>query len=753
MADDTIDVKLGLKTDGMAAKAKAAGKEAGDSVGKGIDDGTKQGTGSATHSLETFGTVAKGVAVASVAAFTAVAGAVGFVGTKALESYASYEQLVGGVDTLFKDASGTVQAYAANAYKTAGLSANDYMQQVTSFSASLIKSLGGDTAAAADLGNVAMTDMSDNANKMGSNITDIQNAYQGFAKQNYTMLDNLKLGYGGTQEEMQKLLDHAEELTGTHYDLGNFGDMVSAIHAVQTEMGITGTTAAEAASTIEGSVNSAKGAWENWLTGLGNENADMSALTTQLLDAVSAVVQNVAPRIQQIGQTLVAALPGALAGISEKLTPVLAEAVSSAWNAAVAILAGAGITLPQIDASQVIDTINTISSNLQSMWSSVAPTVSGAANLVSGALQIMASNMDQVLQLLIPLAAGFAFFKTSMAIVGIIDGVKNALTAFKTAQNAATVAQAALNAVVNANPFVLVGTLIAMLIAAIITLWLTNEDFRNAVLAAWAAIQAGAAEIWGAIVNFFTVAVPEAINNMLTFFAALPGNIANFLAGVVLAVATWYVSMVSYALQTGLDFLNNIVSFFSSIPGSVAGFLGSVISTVGGFVGDMASGALQAGQQFASNLLDTISKIPGQVYSIGSDIVQGIINGISDFVGGIGDALWGGISSSIDWVKGLLGIHSPSTLMYDLIGVNIGKGAALGVPAGWKEEDPFGALRKDISLGIDSLKFRVAGSSVGKTVSAGKTIVQNFATKVVRADSDLYTAAPIIYRNAQREAR
>ena len=203
----------------------------------------------------------KGAAVAA-AAVAGVAAAAELVGTMtdSLWAYADYEQLVGGVDTLFKESSDKLQEYAANAYKTAGMSANQYMETSTSFAASLIQSLEGDTAKAADYANMAISDMSDNANKMGTAMESIQNAYQGFAKQNYTMLDNLKLGYGGTKEEMARLLADATAISGIEYDMSSYADVVDAIHVIQTEMGITGTTAAEASMTISGSIASAQAA-------------------------------------------------------------------------------------------------------------------------------------------------------------------------------------------------------------------------------------------------------------------------------------------------------------------------------------------------------------------------------------------------------------------------------------------------------------------------------------------------------------
>ena len=217
-----------------------------------------------------------------------------------VSKYADFEQLIGGVETLFKDSADKVSQYADEAYKTAGLSANQYMETVTGFSASLLQSLDGDTNKAADAANQAIIDMSDNANKMGTSMESIQNAYQGFAKQNYTMLDNLKLGYGGTKEEMERLLKDAEKLTGVKYDISNLNDVYSAIHAVQTELGITGTTALEAETTISGSINSLKASWENLLIGFGRDDANISQLVANVVNNAVTVVKNIVPVLGQV---------------------------------------------------------------------------------------------------------------------------------------------------------------------------------------------------------------------------------------------------------------------------------------------------------------------------------------------------------------------------------------------------------------------------------------------------------------------
>lgn len=305
----------------------------------------------ASENVETLsGKFKNGLATAAkvgAAAVGAAATGIAALTKNALNNYAEYEQLVGGVDTLFKDSSAKVQEYAANAYKTAGLSANEYMDTVTSFSASLLQSLGGDTEAAAEMANVAITDMSDNANKMGTDMTSIQNAYQGFAKQNYTMLDNLKLGYGGTKEEMQRLIDDANALNAaqgnlTDYSIDSYADIVSAIHDVQTEMGITGTTAKEASTTIQGSVSSMKSAWGNMLVGIADDNADFKTLTEQFVDSLVTVGENIIPRISVILGGISQLVTSASTTIIPMVITTITDNLPALLQAAVALVGALG---------------------------------------------------------------------------------------------------------------------------------------------------------------------------------------------------------------------------------------------------------------------------------------------------------------------------------------------------------------------------------------------------------------------------
>lgn len=271
-------------------------------------------------------------AVTSMAALGAAAIAAGKglakVVKASLESYSDYEQLVGGVETLFKKSSDEVLKYANNAYKTAGLTANEYMETVTSFSASLLQSLNGDTAKAAKVADMAITDMSDNANKMGTDMSSIQNAYQGFAKQNYTMLDNLKLGYGGTQKEMERLLADASKISGQKYDISNLNDVYQAIHVIQTNLGITGTTAKEASTTIQGSINAVKSTFKNLITGLADENAKIHQLVGNFTDSVITAGKNIIPKIVTIVKNVGPAISETVTTLLPELIPVATELIN-----------------------------------------------------------------------------------------------------------------------------------------------------------------------------------------------------------------------------------------------------------------------------------------------------------------------------------------------------------------------------------------------------------------------------------------
>ena len=374
---------------------------------KAIKEGGKAAEESGSK-FEGFGKVLKTVGVALGAVAVAAGAAAVKLGKEVIAAYADYEQLVGGVDTLFKDSSQEIQRYAANAYKTAGLSANEYMETVTGFSASLIQSLGGDTEKAAKYADMAITDMSDNANKMGTDMSSIQNAYQGFAKQNYTMLDNLKLGYGGTKQEMERLLADAEKISGVKYDISSYADVVEAIHVMQESMDIAGTTAKEAEATISGSVNALKSTVSNLIVGFGDADADMELLCNNMVDAFKTVVANITPVIENIVAALPTALDALLTAVGELLPTLLEAAVTELFSQVLETLLS---LLPQLipaAVSALMTIVNTLIENLPLL-------IEAAVQLVS----TLVTGIADALPTLIPAAV--------QAIVTIVQGLVDSL--------------------------------------------------------------------------------------------------------------------------------------------------------------------------------------------------------------------------------------------------------------------------------------------------------------------------------------
>ena len=271
----------------------------------GFKSGIKSIGDIAGKGLSAIGGIGAGAVKAMAGAVAAGSTATAALGKQALDAYADFEQLAGGVETLFGDAAQTVMDNAAKAFETAGMSANAYMETAISSAAAMVNSLGGDTKKAAELTDMAIQDMSDNINKMGSSAESVQNAYAGFAKGNFTMLDNLKLGYGGTKTEMERLLAAAQELTGVEYDIEKYSDIVQAIHAIQDNMDVTGTTAQEAATTISGSTAMMKASWDNLLVGIADDQQDFDRLADEFVQSVETAAGNILPRVEVIGDGLV----------------------------------------------------------------------------------------------------------------------------------------------------------------------------------------------------------------------------------------------------------------------------------------------------------------------------------------------------------------------------------------------------------------------------------------------------------------
>ncbi len=417
----------------MNGEADKAGKSAGSKLSSGI--------GSA---------LAGGAAVIG-AGMTATVGAIGSLSKSALSAFANYEQLTGGVETLFKDSSDIVMKYAEDAYKTSGLSANKYMETVTSFSASLLQSLDGDTEAAAKYAQTAIVDMSDNANKMGTSMESIQNAYQGFAKQNFTMLDNLKLGYGGTKAEMERLLEDAMEISGVEYDISSYADIVAAIHVVQKELrisGITaeeaaeavangtmteeeafeamGTTAKEASTTISGSVASMKSAWTNFLTSMNGSPEQMEASTNALVDSVVTAAGNIIPKLSTIIPNVISGLGAIVSSLIPEIPPMINSLLPTLVDGASQLVNQLVTVLPEIlgSLSAVIpEVITAITTSLpllleaaieivmalgQGLIDSIPVLIPAAVDMIFGLIDGFLENIDKIINMAIDLMIALA---------------------------------------------------------------------------------------------------------------------------------------------------------------------------------------------------------------------------------------------------------------------------------------------------------------------------------------------------------
>lgn len=630
-----------------------AGNAFGNTMTAGIDGGVKRSSGL----LAGLGTVARGVGTAAAAGMTALTGAVTAIGGAALSAYADYEQLVGGVDTLFGSASGQLQAYAADAYKTCGMSANQYMTQATSFAASLVSSCGGDVAKAADYANMAMGDMSDNVNKMGSNMVDVQNAYQGFAKQNYTMLDNLKLGYGGTKEEMERLIADANKLReaqGKNADLtiDSYADVVEAIHTVQENMGITGTTAKEAATTISGSIGMAKAAWENFITGLGRDDVDFSQLTEQLLTSIGAVATNVAPRVAQIGQGIIQAFPIVLAGLGAVLAPIVSEALATAWNIAVQALAGIGIHLPEVDASQILSAFQTVAD----VASTVVGVVRSAFEAVPGIFETVASAVGGAVSTVISVLTPFAeYFAAQMlpAIVSFASGLVSAFAAVwpvlsQFGQTVMNIGAAVMPVLQNA--FALIMPLISQAISLVMQLFSALSPLISQVAAA---LMPALTAIGTALANLAAAVLPGLAAAVQVVFSVLQMlmpviqtvlSVVGSIVSVVLTVVSQVIAAVINAAAVVSFVISAVLTVVSALVAGVTAFIGSILAVVGGCVSTVS--ALVAG------VVNTVVSLIGSLVSSVLSAISGLVSGVASFFQSIVSIMSSAASSAYSAVTG-----------------------------------------------------------------------------------------------------
>ena len=632
---------------------------------KSLDDASSKASDFASKLKSGLATAAKVGAAALTAAATGVAAL-----TKAsIDQYAEYEQLVGGVDTLFKAASDKVQQYADKAYETAGMSANEYMNTVTSFSASLLQSLEGDTEAAAQKADQAITDMADNANKMGTSMEMIQNAYQGFAKQNYTLLDNLKLGYGGTKEEMQRLLKDAEKLSGVKYDLSSYADIVDAIHVVQTEMGITGTTAREASTTIQGSVASMKGAWQNLVTAIAADGWDIGVYVDNFVSSVKVVGQNVIPRVQQI-----------LSGIGELVTaiaPMIAQELPALISTVLPAMVSAGAQL-------LVGLVTGLITALPDLVAAVPQIVSALASAISANLPAILAAGQQLL---------------TMFGSGIQSGVPQMV--------------AQLPAAIDGFLGFITEQLPAVLDKGVEML----TELANGIIAGIPQLLEQLPLIFESFETFITVNLPVILDKGMDLLfnfvdgiiAGIPDMVAR-LPEIIKSITTTLSNNYPKIIRSGFDLLIKLADgILSAIPDLVSVLPQVVAAILSGF-SSAVSGVFEIGKNIVMGLWDGIK-------SMGSWIAEKI----GDFLGGI-----------VDGAKDLLGIHSPSRVFAG-IGKNMALGLGDGwedsfgrVRDGITRGLDFGAASVDFAssgLGVSSagiINSMAAGADAG--LSDGLTV-------------------------------
>lgn len=534
-------------------------------------------------------TVANGITeIGKTAANMAVS-----IGKASLDSYADYEQLVGGVETLYKDSAATIEKYAQTAYKNVGLSANDYMDTATSFAASLVSSLSGDTEKAAEMSNTAISDMADNWNKMGSSVQSVQDAYRGFSKQNFTMLDNLKIGYGGTKTEMERLLADADTLNAkqgvyTKYSIDSFSDIVQAIHVVQTEMGITGTTAKEAATTIQGSTASTKSAWANLLTGIADPEQNFQSLMDEFVDSVITAGNNIIPRIKEIVPTLIDGLSELVTQLAPYVSSVIMELEPTIEEGLQALFGG----------------LSSVASELQPIVADVFSFFGDA--IISGLTSaIESSDFSFLLDI-------FNNVKTA------IENIDNIIDSFKNNANAAWDAISAKiqEVVAFVQPYVEAAMqVIGQVVTQVITdLTPVIQSIGEAFSAAWSLVQT----VWAWASAFFQ-AIFQSIVVIFTPFAPI---ISGFFQGAwIIIQSIWNVA----------------VSFFQTVFDLITG----VFSTIDAVL----SGDFQSAWESIQGIFEGVF---GFFSTVGQNVVEGIKGGIAAVWDGLVSfvqGLWDGIKS------------------------------------------------------------------------------------------------------------
>ena len=638
----------------------------------------------------TLANLASTVITKAISGCTQLAGKIADVTKAAVGNYAEYEQLVGGVETLFKDSSDTLIGYAKKAYKTAGMSSNQYMDTATSFAASLIQGLGGDTAKAVEITNLAITDMSDNANKMGTDISSIQDAYQGFAKQNYTMLDNLKLGYGGTQSEMIRLINDSGVLGERIESLDNvtFDQMIEAIHKIQDNLGITGTTALEAGTTILGSWSSVQALFENILTKVGSK----------LAPTVMGFLQQLSDWMETVDWDEFAASVG--------------DALQSVFD-----------WIQKIDFTTFFERgMDGVENFLEKL-----------GGLIEDVPKIIQTFKDWS-PLIAGVAAGFVTLKVAMAISSLIDAISKSWNAYKTANEGATIAQWLFNAALNANPIVLIVTLIAGLVVALITLWNTNDGFREAVTNAWEKIKEVFGTVIEAIKGFFTGLVNVISQVWNTIVTAISGavdsiaqTISNVFNGIVDTVSSvWetiknivtvgimliaeiisaYIQIVTAPwmflwenfkeyILAAWEYIKNVVSTaldaisttISNIWNAIVGFLTpilesikntfvtiwnaikSVISTVSNAIKSVITTVWNAIKSFVISVVNAIGSVISSAFSAIKSVITSILNAIKAVFTSVWNAIKSVVTSAVNGIKSTIssGLSAALSIVFNIL--------------------------------------------------------------------------------------
>ena len=553
------------------------------------------------------------------------------LGKTALDSVGALEQNVGGVETLFGDTADAVIAAADRAYQTAGMSANDYMSTVTSFSASLLQSLSGNTEEAAKVADMAIIDMADNANKMGTPMDMIQNAYQGFAKQNYTMLDNLKLGYGGTKTEMERLLADAQELTGVKYDINNLNDVYQAIHVIQEEMGITGTTAKEASETLEGSMAAAKAAWDNFMN--GSSDAD------QLADAFATAADNIVDNLAEIVPRFAETLPALAGAIVSQIPDLAAAIVPAVLSAGQSILEQARDAVLDFDfegmAEMVVESITDFinGDGLRSFLGCLVDIFTGIVNGISSMLPTLLPALVELIAYTVTTLIDQlpALLDCALQLImGLADGILAALPVLIEAlpEVISSIVQFLISAVpqiIDAGIellMALVDALPVIIDALVDALPQIIEATVTALIAAAPQIVEAGIKLLGALVEAIPVivvelakAVPDIITAIIDVLAELPDLIGEVFAEIVTDLVEWGTDMGSKAQKLISDLCTKVSNVLRNLPGQIWTHLVNAVTRVVQWGQQMLSNASTAMSNMLSKVNSIIQELPGKIWT------------------------------------------------------------------------------------------------------------------------------------------